>query len=158
MKKGVILVLSFMIFAACQPEKQQDVLDIAGVWKLVELSNYDEEGKVSQPYGNPPLGYFIYTPGGHMSIQIMKNPPHPRLTERPSDSIVAQIARGSITYFGTYSVDKERSVVIHEVEGALNPNYVNTDRERQYSISGDSLIINIESEGSRYKRVLLKVE
>lgn len=42
-------------------------------------------------------------------------------------------------YFGTYSVDEARKVVIHHIEGALFPNWVGTAQERFYLIEGDRL-------------------
>jgi hypothetical protein len=145
-----------LITVSCQ--KSIKAPEISGVWKLVELSNYDEKGNLSQPFGDPPAGYFIYTPEGYMSVQIMRTPPMPRLTGRPNDSIRAAMAKGSLTYFGTYSVDEVNGIVTHEVEGALNPNYVDTNRDRAYRISGDSLIIAIEQDQRRFRRVLLRVE
>ncbi|MDX1685176.1 MAG: lipocalin-like domain-containing protein [Saprospiraceae bacterium] len=132
---------------------------IVGVWQLVELTNWSADGERSQPYGDPPDGKFIYTPDGHMSIHIMRRPAVPKFTERPDDTEIAEFARAYLGYYGTYSVDYEKGIVTHEVSGALNPNYVDTDREREFSISNDTLTIDIRPDnGARYLRRLVRVE
>lgn len=44
-------------------------------------------------------------------------------------------------YFGTYTVDAKRSVVVHHVEGDLYDVFIGTDQERPFEISGDRLIL-----------------
>ena len=130
-----------------------------GVWQLIELTNWNSAGEMSQPYGSSPSGTFIYTPDGHLSIQIMRTPHHPPLTERPDESTLASLARGYIAYFGTYEVDTERRMLLHQPAGSLNPNYINTTRPRPYLITGDELEIDIVSEeGARFYRRLKKIE
>lgn len=44
-------------------------------------------------------------------------------------------------YFGTYTVDAKRGVVIHHVEGDLYDVFIGTDQERPFEISGDRLTL-----------------
>ena len=130
-----------------------------GVWQLVELKNWTSDGQMSQPYGENPSGMFVYTEQGHLSIQIMRTPAHPRLTQRPDAETLAGLARGYIAYYGTYEVDAENGMLLHKPVGSLNPNYIDTTRPRPYRITGDELTIDIVSEaGARFFRRLKRVE
>jgi hypothetical protein len=97
------------------------------------------------PYGDPPLGYFLYDATGHVSIHIMRNPPLPRLGEdgwrKASVEELREMLDAYVAYFGTYSVDSARGVVTHHVEGELRRRYTGTDQERAFTLKGDRLVI-----------------
>jgi hypothetical protein len=59
-----------------------------------------------------------------------------------------------VAYFGTYSVDAERHVVIHHVEGSLAPDFTDTDQPRPFQVEGDRLEIG---DGKTWRRVLERV-
>ena len=42
----------------------------------------------------------------------------------------------SVGYFGTYSVDYDKSIITHHVEGGSLPYYIGTDQERPFSLKG----------------------
>jgi hypothetical protein len=48
---------------------------IVGCWKMVEAWNKDDSGALTYPWGNPPLGYWVYDAAGNVSVQISLNPP-----------------------------------------------------------------------------------
>jgi len=92
---------------------------------------------VLKEFGEKPIGYFIYDATGHLSIQVMENP-------------AKNDAPTSFGYFGTYTVDSAKGIVIHHVEGALGANtrrYIGKDELRHFRIEGDHLIIEIKPEG-----------
>jgi len=64
-------------------------------------------------------------------IQIMKTPPGPPFAsgddEKPTGEEVKTAFTGYFAYFGTYSVDAAKNVVIHHVEGSLKPSFIGTD-------------------------------
>ena len=106
-----------------------------------------------------PLGYFVYTPDGHLILHITANPPLPAAKLPPSVDELATWARSSIAYFGTYTVDREAGVITHEIVGDLFPNRVGTSQVRPYRVEGDELILDFTaSSGRRFVRKLRRIE
>ena len=122
-----------------------DEVGLVGTWRLVRFEDTGADGKVTRRFGEHPLGYFVYDPTGHLSIQIMRNPPiAPFAAATPSEAELREANRAYLAYFGTYRVDKAKGVLHHVIEGATNPSYVaNPDQVRPYRLQGDTLIIEI---------------
>ena len=104
----------------------------------------------------------MYDRTGHVSVQIMLDPPLPAFAaedKKPTDAEKAQAYSAFISYFGTYRVDKVKHVIHHLVEGALDTTYTDTDQERPYSLVGDTLIIETDDSknGTHYYRELHRV-
>jgi hypothetical protein len=59
-----------------------------------------------------------------------------------------------VAYFGTYTVDAEKNVVTHHVEGSLAPEFTDTDQPRPFKLEGDRLEIG---DGKTWRRVLERV-
>jgi hypothetical protein len=57
-------------------------------------------------------------------------------------------------YFGTYTVDAEKHVVTHHVEGSLAPECTDSDQPRPFKLEGDRLEIG---DGKTWRRVLERV-
>ena len=81
MHRSVVLTLSLAV-ALLIPVAfaSQEGPSLAGTWRLVEFTNY-RDGRPVRPFGDEPIGYFFYTESGHLSIQILKNPPPESLDE-----------------------------------------------------------------------------
>lgn len=119
---------------------------LVGTWRLVRFEDTSRAGKVSYPHGEHPLGYFVYDTTGHLSVQIMHNPPISTLPRSaPTEAEARKAANDAYAaYFGTYRVDKANHVLHHVVEGATNPDYlVNRDQVRPYRLEGDTLFIEM---------------
>lgn len=132
---------------------------IVGVWEIVELTDWDAEGKQSEPFGSDPNGYFVYTPQGRLILHILPNPlPSPETPPITVEELAAR-ARSSIAYYGTYSVDYDRGVLVHEVAGALSPNRAGGAYERPFELDGDELVLDFgRGDGRRFLRRLRRVE
>ena len=131
--------------------------NIVGVWRLVEASTTLPDGTVQYPYGKPAAGLFVYTPGGHLSLHLHKNPPGDRFTKRPSDSELGAVARGYIGYYGTWNVSGNS--VVHHIDGAMSPNRFGQDAERPFTLCGNTLELSIEGgDGRIFYRLLERVE
>jgi Lipocalin-like domain len=106
-----------------------------------------------------PKGYFVYDNTGHVMIQIMKTPPSPPFAsgndEKPTAEEVKTAFTGYVAYFGTYTVDAAKNVVIHHVEGSLKPSFTGTDQPRPFILAGDHLVIG---DGKTWRRVLERVK
>lgn len=137
--------------------------ELIGTWRLVEFWDRDSaQAPKRYPYGERPTGYFVYDPTGHVSIQLQTGPTPPHIAPaRGEDWFRAaspEELRAAVeafrAYFGTYTVDLARGVVVHQVEGDSRGLYTGTRQERQFRLFGDSLIIGNEMTG---RRVLVRV-
>jgi hypothetical protein len=131
---------------------------IAGTWKLIEFADLDSATNTwTYRYGKNPRGYFIYTPGGVLSINISSDTPL-KISEDEGKNhnvnIFEYITTNSFGYFGTYTVEPDKGRVIHHVKGGTIPWYTDTEQPRQIQLKGDTLTIgdNIKS-----RRVLVRV-
>src|SRR5205085_6743291 len=101
------------------PKKQ-----LIGTWKIMAFEDrkdeHDPNSEWTYPYGKNPKGYFVYDNTGHVMIQIMKTPPSRPFAsgddEKPTAEEVKTAFTGYVAYFGTYTVDAGKNVVIHHVE------------------------------------------
>ena len=115
---------------------------LVGSWKLVSYEVRSDDGRrVIYPLGKDAKGYILYTPDGYMSAQIMQLD-RPRYQaadpEGGADEESAQAARGYLAYSGPYHVEDE-SVVVHEAEVSLFPNWVEETLSRKAVLNGRRL-------------------
>jgi len=107
---------------------------LVGSWRLVSYEVRDGAGVlVGHPLGGDARGYLCYTADGFMSTQVM------RLDRPPyrggglgdgTDAESADAARGYVAYAGPYRVERD-SVVVHEPEVSLFPNWVHATVVRE---------------------------
>ena len=141
---------------------------IVGCWQMVEAWDLDDPGKpgISYPWGQPPLGYWVYDPAGNFSVQISINPPLPLVTVDAGDNSwwdVGQTLTSAMTasfdnyyaYFGTYTVDYDAKIVTHNVKTDVLRAYTGTAQQRPFELVGyDELIIGDQKTYARkFKRV-----
>lgn len=116
--------------------------ELVGTWMLV--SNYveREDGTRLQTFGTDPKGRAIYDAGGRFSYIIMgdirkKFAAGSRMegTDEENRSVV----QGSISFFGTYSVNEAGKTVTWNIERASFPNWDGTSRKISIRIAGDRL-------------------
>ena len=159
-----LVALSIALSAsAAMPEETVDCstnamsTSIVGVWQLVEASTTLADGTIQYPYGQPAAGLFIYTPGGHLSLHLHKNPQGDKFTQRPSDSELDAVARGYIGYYGTWSITGNS--VVHHIDGAMSPDRIGQDAERPFMLCENTLELSIEgSDGRFFYRRLERIE
>jgi len=153
------LMLPVTVAFAQRPARGGQAL--IGTWHLVEFADLDKDGNWQYRFGEHPRGYFVYDATGHVHIQIMKAPPLPPFPEAniaegksPSAEHALTAYNAYIAYFGTYTVDAEKRVVTHHVEGSLAPEFTDTDQPRPFRLEGDRLEIG---NGKTWRRVLERV-
>ena len=145
------LIMSFLAALApvalvAGPSIQQRFI---GSWKLISYEFTSTTGEVSYPRGRDAVGRISYDAAGRMSVQIMQ-PGCPQLAGIDSrqgtpDEMIAAY-RGYLAYYGTYTIDESRGVVVHRVEASLYPNYVGSDQVRHYTFSGARFTLEAETE------------
>ncbi|MEO6214165.1 MAG: lipocalin-like domain-containing protein [Vicinamibacterales bacterium] len=116
---------------------------LVGNWTLVSYITENPDGSRGKPYGQA-VGRLSYDEHGHMSGQVMR----PGRSEVAPGEWGAQQVRsayaGYIAYFGTYDVNASNDIVVHHVQGALNPSWVGGDQVRRMRFDGELLILSTE--------------
>ena len=117
---------------------------IVGSWRLVSYEDKAPNGDSVFPFGKDPKGMLMYDSTGHMSIQIMKVP-HPKVASGDDSKVTPEekqsLYDAYVAYFGTYSLDLEKGVVVHHVEADLADVYIGNAEERPFDLHGDTLIL-----------------
>ena len=157
---ALIPVIGLELLASCTnltPAKQSK--GIAGTWRLVEFADYDSASHIwVDRYGKNPKGYFIYTPGGVLSINVSHE--HPlKISEEEGKNYQVNVndffTKNAFGYFGTYTYYPDKGQLIHHVKGGTIPGYIDTDQPRQIQVKGDTAIIG---DNINTRRVLVRVE
>lgn len=160
MKKIIAaLVIFYFSVDGLQAQTTNSATGIAGIWKLVEFADYDSVSKTwMHRYGKNPRGYFIYSQGGILSINVSTDTPL-KITEEGSKNYTINFheyfSSHSFGYFGTYTYEPAKGQVIHHVKGGTLPWYTDTEQPRQIQLKGDTAIIG---DNIRTRRVLVRVE
>jgi hypothetical protein len=95
-------------------------------------------------------GGFTYDADGNMTGQVMR----PNRAAVSLGEGYAQQLRGAyigyIAYFGRYEVARDGQMIVHRVEGSLNPAWVGGNQVRSVRFDGDRLILhaNVEKAGT----------
>lgn len=122
------------------PVAAQSIAPIVGTWKLVRYVDTPEKGAPVKPFGDDPIGYFIFTADGHASINILRHPDdrrRPMLDVDPD----ACVPDWYCSYFGTYSVDPQGGAWKIKVVGGNIPTFLGTEQRRRFRIVDDRLLI-----------------
>jgi hypothetical protein len=142
---------------------KKDFGPIVGSWQMVEAWDMNDPGKPgkSYPWGNPPLGYWVYDSAGNVSVQISINPPLPLMdapwwTMTSQSAVDAMLAsfNNYMAYFGTYTVDYESGIVTNNVITDVLRQYTGTAQPRPFKIVKDQLLIG---DGKTYLRRFKRV-
>jgi hypothetical protein len=105
---------------------------ISGHWSLVSAETVRADGTRAQPFGPNPTGVAVFAPNHRFSVSVV-NPDLPKFAsnnqDAGSDEENKAVARGSITYFGTYRLDRDGTLSL-EIEGSSFPNWNKVDQMR----------------------------
>lgn len=132
---------------------------IVGTWRLAEFADLDSISHTwKYRYGRNPRGFFTYTKNGFLNLNISSDNP-PKISEDSAKhhnmNMFDFVETISLGYFGTYTVDKKSSTVIHHVKGGSILWYIDTDQPRKFQLKGDTLIIG---DNTTWKRVLVRAD
>lgn len=117
--------------------------DIVGSWTLATWSQTRADGTKVERFGSNPQGMNTYDASGHFSLIIMR-PDLPKLASndplKPSAEEAEAIAKGSIAYFGTYTVDEASKTVSLKIDGTTLANQLGMEQKRVITaISADGM-------------------
>jgi Lipocalin-like domain len=119
-----------------------------GSWKLISYELTFTSGAVLKPFGDRPTGLILYQKDGHMSAQLMSAEAAPFADSDPLQATNDEAGgawRGYIGYWGTFSVDTEKGVVTHHIEGGWFPNWIGKNQIRSFRFSDGELILEAHS-------------
>ena len=106
---------------------------LIGTWDFVVAQVKAPDGKISFPFGEVPKGILIFSPDGrfaqiHVARDVPKIASNNRLTGTPEE--YGAIMRGSLSVFGTYTVDEAKKTVTYHIVSASFPNWQGESQTR----------------------------
>jgi hypothetical protein len=118
--------------AAAQPAKTMRA-QLVGTWNLVIAEITAANGTKTLPFGPSPKGQIIFTADGHFSqVHVSSGLPkiagNNRLNGTDADN--KAIVQGTLSFFGTYSVDEEKKTVTFNIVASTYPNAEGTTQTR----------------------------
>jgi hypothetical protein len=109
----------------------QTANDLVGTWHLRSDVSTTADGRKLLPFGPNPKGIAIFDRSGHFAI-VASRSDLPKFVSNNRMQGTAEeneaIVRGSIAFFGTYSVTN--GVIVQHIEGGTWPSWVGTDQKR----------------------------
>jgi len=113
---------------------------LVGTWRVVSYVDTPKGGAPVHAFGENPIGQFIFTADGHMSVHLMHNPPAPKDVVADPDPD-ACVPSWYCAYFGTFELNAKESYWVTHVEGGNIPSFVGTTQKRTFRLQGDTLVI-----------------
>jgi hypothetical protein len=134
MKAWWTLVMLLLSASVTSVQSRPVAERLVGAWRLVSFESFDQNG-TARP-GNYDTGMIVYDASGRMSAQLMhsSNKASAPLT---ADADRAAAYRRYLGYWGPFTVDEAKSIVVHRVEGASNPSWVGSNQVRHYRLTAD---------------------
>jgi hypothetical protein len=127
-------------------ERQSLDEQLVGTWTVISWEQRKADGTIIRRYGENPAGIAIFDSRGHYIISVMRS-------DRPNYASGAlwqgtaaedkATADGTMTYFGTYSIDEADGSIAIRIEGSSFPNWNGTDQKRFVAIAGDRLTLTV---------------
>ena len=119
----------------------QTTKDLAGTWTLVSTVT-EQGGTTTDIYGPNPQGILMVDANGRYVIafaraDLPKVASNNRTTATPEEN--KAIVGGSLTHFGTLSVNEADKTFTFKIETATFPNWDGTEQKRPFTITGDEL-------------------
>jgi hypothetical protein len=122
------LSLALTTTATAQTLKTQ----IVGTWDFVVVEVKAPDGKISYPFGKSPKGMLIFTSDGRFAQVHVGDVPriasNNRLTGTPEE--YGAIMHGSLSVFGTYTVDEAKRTVTYHIVSSSFPNWEGESQTR----------------------------
>ena len=136
--RSLRILVAVLAFGLCansafaQPAKTlRDQL--VGTWDFVIAEITAADGKKTLPFGDHPKGQIIFTADGHFS-QVHVSGGLPRIAGNNrlngTDADNRAIVQGTLSFFGTYSVDEAKRTVTFNIAASTYPNAEGTSQVR----------------------------
>lgn len=126
-----------MMYSKPDASKLPNPNPFVGTWRMVSIDSGE-----SRLFGESPVGLLMYDAEGHVAVQIMRNP-RPEFAANtmgfPTPKDVQTAYKSYYAYYGTYSVDTEKGIITHHLQGSLRPGDVGKDFKRAYTLGEKTL-------------------
>ncbi len=118
--------------------------ELIGSWQLDDWTiEYDDGRTLSRPFGEGAQGVLIYAADGAMAVSIMRAGRASLSNANARKAPEAERAAAFDGYFGYAGrwrlADGE---MVHEIEQALNPDFVGTAQTREIDYRGDVMVLS----------------
>ena len=142
----ILTTMSLLLLGVALPAGdavgQQKTLkeQLVGTWTVVSSTTKLPDGSPS--FGSDPKGLFVFMEDGRYSNQIHRSDlpkfaSNNRLQGTPEEN--KAVMQGSVSSFGTYSVNEANKTYTIRFEGSSYPNLEGTESTRPFTITGDEL-------------------
>ena len=126
---AVLAALLWTSAASAQSLKEQ----LVGTWDFHLAEIVSADGKKTFPFGEHPKGQVIFTADGHFS-QVHVSGDLPKIAGNNrlagTDADYRAISFGSLSFFGTYSVDEAKKTLTFNIVASTYPNAAGTSQTR----------------------------
>ena len=125
----------------------QTATDLVGTWTLVSTVT-EQGGNKTDTFGSNPKGILMVDANGRYVIafsraDLPKVASNNRTTGTPEEN--KAIVQGSITHFGTVSVNAADQTLTFKIETSLFPKWDGTEHKRPFTLTGDELTYTVPS-------------
>ncbi len=124
---------------------------LVGTWKLAKYEIFDERG-AARP-GGFDAGRIMYGDSGEMTAHLLRTGGSTAAaTTEATRAAAFQSYRG---YFGPYTIDPSKQIVVHHVVGSSRPDWIGSEQVRHFALSedGNQLTLSLKS-GERITQTL----
>jgi Lipocalin-like domain len=137
--------LGFVVVGSGAVAQQKPIKDqLVGAWTLLLDDGVTPDGTRVPTFGPNPVGTLIFTPNGRYSLQIMRVINRGPFASNNRDTGTADenkaVSQGTISHFGTYSVDGNGKAITFHIEGSTFPDWENTDQKRLVTAITDEVL------------------
>jgi lipocalin-like protein len=137
--------LGFVIVGSGAVAQQKSIKEqLVGAWTLLLADGIQPDGTHVPAFGPNPVGILIFTSNGRYSLQIMRVVNRAPFASKDRDSGTADenkaVAQGTISHFGTYTVDEAGKAIVLHIEGSSFPNWENTNQQRLVTAITDEVL------------------
>ncbi len=115
-----------------------------GTWQLISYSAVTPDGATTYPFGLSPQGRLTYEANGRMAVQLARPGQSPFASgdpRVPTDAEARAAYDRYLAYYGTYTVDPDKGIVVHHLEVSLTPDWAGGDQVRHFVLEGDRLTL-----------------
>ena len=135
-----VAALTWGVAVSVSSTVAQTAKDLMGTWTFV--SNISEQdSKKYEPFPNG-KGILIFGNDGHYALvnlrsDLPKFASGNRTQGTPDEN--KAVVQGSITHYGTYTVDENGKILVLRIEASTFPNWNGVEQRRPFTVTGDEL-------------------
>jgi len=125
---------------AGQPTVLKD--QIVGAWAYVSVDTVKGDGSRTPMYGDDPQGLAIFSGNGRYALMTSRAGLPKFASNNRADGTVEEykaIVQGSISHFGTYTVNEADKTITFHIQASTFPNWNGIEQKRPVTITGDEL-------------------